>query len=71
VHVVPTQTKFGPRQSALEAQVVRQTLVVVLHRYGEHDVAAGVLHVPEPLHVDAAVNVEPVHVAGWHCVPDG
>jgi hypothetical protein len=42
-----------------------------LQRYGEHDADAGVLQVPVPLQVDAAVNVEPVHVAGWHCVPDG
>jgi hypothetical protein len=70
VQVVPTQTKLGPRQSALLAQVVRQALVVVLQRYGEQEVDAGVLQVPEPLHIDAPVKVEPVHVDGWHCVPE-
>jgi hypothetical protein len=70
LQVVPMQTKLGPRQSALLEQVVRQALVVVLHTYGEQEVDAGVLQVPVPLQLEAAVNVEPVQVGPPHCVPD-
>ena len=48
----------------------RQALVP--HRYGKQSATAGVTHVPEPLHVDSAVNWSVVvgQVASRHGVPD-
>jgi hypothetical protein len=68
LQVVPTQTKFGARQSAFVAQVVLQAPVP--HRYGEQLTVAGVLQVPVPLQVADGVKVLPVQVAAAHWVPE-
>jgi len=51
----------------VEAQSVRQTPAP--HAYGAHDTFVGVTHMPLPLHVDAGVSVDPVHVEAAQIVP--
>jgi hypothetical protein len=65
--VVPVQTKFGPRQSALPMQVVLHAPVP--QTYGLHGLVAGVTQVLAVLQVAAGVSVDPVQVAPAQTVP--
>jgi hypothetical protein len=67
LQVFPTQMKVGPRQSALDAQLVLQ--VVAPQTYGEQLTSEGVPQLPVPLQMAADVSVLPVHVEAMHCDP--
>jgi hypothetical protein len=58
---------LGDTQSAVVAQVVLQAPVPQM--YGEHELAPGIMQVPVPLQLAAAVSDEPVQVAGAQVVP--
>jgi hypothetical protein len=65
----PLVQTAGEAQSAAEVQAARQTPVP--HRYGKHEVWAGVTHIPDPLQVEVPVNivVPAAQVESAHAVP--
>ena len=72
-HDVPTHMAGAVHWlAAPTVQVFTQLDVAISQRPGAQLVTAGVLHVPEPLHVDGGFRVEAVgQAAGMHCVPAG
>jgi hypothetical protein len=65
---LPLRHRFPPEHIVFAVQALKQT-PPVLHWYGVHCCAAGMTHVPVPLHVDLFVKVVPVHVLCAQTVP--
>jgi len=67
----PSQQKFPAEQSVSAAQLVLQ--VVAPQAYGAHEVGGIVeaVHVPKPLHIDAAFSLPFVHETAPHGVVAG